>query len=57
MQTLILKMLLALVNPELIVGIAKFGLGFLKQAIVSTKTDWDDKTLLPIVEKLEKALG
>lgn len=57
MQTLLTKMLLSLVNPELIVGITRLAVSFAKQAIISSKTDWDDKALLPIVEQLEKALG
>ena len=57
MQNLILKALLALVNPDLIVSIVKIFIGFAKQAIISSKTEWDDKAILPIIEKLEKALG
>jgi hypothetical protein len=57
MRSLFGKLVIGLINPDLIISLVKLILGVLEQAIKSTSTDWDDKNILPIVEKLKKALG
>ena len=57
MSNLFGKLVIGLINPDLIISLVKLLLGVVEQAIKTTKTDWDDKNILPIIEKLKKALG
>lgn len=57
MSNLFGKIIIGLINPELIVSLVKLILGVAEQAIRSSKTDWDDNNILPILETLKKALG
>lgn len=57
MSSLFGKLIIGLINPELILTVVKLLLGVVSEAVKSTKTDWDDKNILPIIEKLRKALG
>lgn len=45
-----------MVNTEVITSIVKLALSALKAAVKSTSTDWDDKVLLPLIDKVENAL-
>lgn len=56
MQSIIAKLFISLVNPAMIGTIVKMLLEVVRQAILSTATEWDDKTVLPFVDKLLKAL-
>ena len=57
MSSLFGKLIIGLINPQLIFTLVKLLLGIIEGAIKTTKTEWDDKTLLPVLEKLKKALG
>lgn len=57
MKDLILKFLMSLLNADLILGFVKLGIDFIEAAIKSSATDWDDKIILPILEKLKEKLG
>ena len=48
MQAIIGKLLVNLINPTLIFQVVKLFLGFIREAIKSSKTDWDDKNILPL---------
>lgn len=57
MKELIAKLLLGLINPELVKSIVLIMVEFLIAAVKSSATDWDDKVILPILEKLKKSLA
>lgn len=56
MKDVILRLLIGLIKPELVFSIVNIALQAIKSAVKSSQTDWDDKVILPIIEKLEKAL-
>ena len=55
-KALILKIIIQIINPDMIVGLVRTAIESIKQAVLSSETKWDDKTILPVIEKLEKAL-
>ena len=57
MKEILLRLVFAMVNSDVIYSIVRLAIVALKSAIKSSSTDWDDKTILPIIEKLEKTLG
>lgn len=57
MKSILFRLLIAVVNPDVIFSIVRLAITALKAAIKSSSTDWDDKAILPILEKLEKALN
>ena len=57
MNQIVLRLIMAMVNSDVIVSIVKIALNALKAAVKSSSTDWDDKILLPIIEKVQKTMG
>lgn len=57
MKSLFAKLLLGLINADLVKSIVLLMVEFVIQAVKSTTTDWDDKVILPILEKLKKSLA
>lgn len=56
MKSLIAKLLIGMINPELIKSLVGILLSMVEAAVKSTETDWDDKNIMPIVDKLKKSL-
>lgn len=57
MRTILFRLLISMVNADLIKSVVVSALGFLEAAIISSSTDWDDKTLLPVLKKLKDAMS
>lgn len=57
MKTILFRLLIAVLRPELVISILKMALELIESAVVSSSTDWDDKTILPIIKRLRGALG
>lgn len=56
MKTVLLRLLVAMVRPELVISLMNLALQMIESGIKSSSTDWDDKNILPIVKKLRSAL-
>lgn len=57
MSSLFGKLFIGLINPEMLLTVIKLMLAVVSEAVKSSETDWDDKNILPIIDKLQKALG
>ena len=57
MKGILFRLLMAVLNPEMILSIVRIAISALESAVKSTSTDWDDKLIMPVLEKLKKALG
>jgi hypothetical protein len=56
MKGIALRLVVALFKPELVFSLVNLALQMIESAIKSSSTDWDDKNLLPMVQKLRKAM-
>ena len=55
MKVILMRLVVAILNPAMIGSIVNIALASLEAAIKSSSTDWDDKNLLPILNKLKNA--
>lgn len=57
MKAILFRLLMAILNQEMIVSIVRIAISALESAVKSSSTEWDDKIILPILEKLKKGFG
>jgi hypothetical protein len=57
MKAILIRLAISMIRPELIFSLINLSLTAIESAVKSSSTEWDDKAILPIVEKLKKALA